>query len=114
MFTFSLLSLSLDRSCKVNNGWRQFNTYIETGTGHADGTEVGLIFNVPAFKDAQSTLVLEYQVLCESICTFIIEEVRKGIRFYLSQSSLVIYLRVIKSISMHYFSLLHSLTHLFI
>ena len=69
------LFILVDRSCKTDMGWRQFNTYMDTGIGHADDAETGLIFRVPGFKDDRATIVLEYETHCTSLCTFILESV---------------------------------------
>ena len=66
----------LERSCKSSNGWRQFYTYIDTGVGHADDTEVGLKLKVPGFKRPVSAIIIEYEVMCKSFCAFIVEVVR--------------------------------------
>eukprot|EP00795_Rhopilema_esculentum_P002301 gene2301-17920_t len=72
LFEFFCLS-EKERSCKSSTGWRQFNTFMDTGVGHADDAEVGLMLRVPGFKSATSTFVIEFEVQCKSFCTFIIE-----------------------------------------
>ena len=48
---------------------------MDTGIGHADDAETGLLFRVPGFKDDKATIVLEYETHCTSLCTFILESV---------------------------------------
>jgi len=72
LFEFYCIS-KIDRSCKSSNGWRQFYTFIDTGIGHADDTEVGFKLVVPAFRRPVSTVTVEYEVICTSFCVFIIE-----------------------------------------
>ncbi len=65
----------IDRSCKSKNGWRQYNTYLDSGVGHSDDTEVGVFFDVPGFIKKHSLLTIEFEVNCKSQCRLILEKV---------------------------------------
>eukprot|EP00794_Sanderia_malayensis_P006299 gene6299-7021_t len=63
-----------ERSCQSQSGWRQYNTYMDSGTGHSDDAKLGIFIEVPSFSKQHSLLTIEFEMKCKSLCRLRLEK----------------------------------------